>query len=122
VLVTGFLLREGSAYAVYYASTSGHPETPQVCFDVVFGTWGESSANDHVTFSCQHRPEGAMAVDAPAALSQASKIMGVQLTREKALRHPLINEFWDAVDFICLHDPALGNELIGGGGAQQSGA
>ncbi len=110
ILVTAFLLRDRSPYARCYATTCGHSGIPLVTMDVTFGNWTDGSDSDHVTFSCRYRPEGAMAVNAPATGLQ-TRVMGKQLTRKEALRHPRIDDFWEVADFVCLHDPEVGNEL-----------
>jgi hypothetical protein len=52
--------------------------------DVILGTSGvDPPAQDHVTFSCELRAIGAMAIDAPATLSHASDLLGVVLTRAR---------------------------------------
>jgi hypothetical protein len=114
--VTGYILKSGDAYAIYYVSCSGHRDEPRVNLDAIFGTWIADAWTDRVTFSCQIRPEGAGCMDAPVALSQPVEAMGVPLTRQLALAHPRVAEFWQVVDFICLHDPAVMKELAGGAG------
>jgi hypothetical protein len=75
--------------AVYFASCHGH-DACAAWLDVILGTWGvDPPAQDHVTFSCELRAIGAMAIDPPATLSHASDLLGVVLTRAEGLSHPL---------------------------------
>jgi hypothetical protein len=117
--VTAFVLRNGDAYGVYYASIGGHVDQPTVNLDILIGGWGDDHRK-RVTFSCQLRPQGAGAVDAPAALDKEAAVgegsvtLGQTLTRDDALCHPGIDEFWAIVDWIWFHDPSVARELGAG--------
>lgn len=111
--VTAFLLHEGEAFALYYASCNGHFEARQANVDLIIGEWGGGNPTDHMTFGFILKPEGAMVVDAPATLSQAAAIMGQLLPRKQALAHPRIDQAWHVVDFIYLNDPSVAAELAG---------
>jgi hypothetical protein len=74
----------------------------------VLGTWGvDVPTADHLTFSCELRPYGAMALDAPLTLTETPSILGLALTRDQALVHRKISDFWAVVDVIAAHDPAV---------------
>jgi hypothetical protein len=111
--ITGFLSGPHGPRAVYFASTHSH--SGGVAFiDVTLGTWGvESPADDHVTFSCELRVAGAVAVDAPVSLTDAPSILGRMLRRDEALEHALVTDFWEAVDVIGEQDPAIHEEVYG---------
>lgn len=112
--VTGFINDEGGAYAVYFAACHAHPED-EAQIDVVLGTWGaDPPVDDHLTFSCRLRPEGAMAVDATIATSADAPSLGRRLTRDEALRHPKAEAFWDVIDFLAESDPAIRAAVHGG--------
>lgn len=71
--------------AAYFASCHGH-EADAVWIDVTLGTWGaDPTATDYITFSCELRSTGAMALDAPVSLSDAPPMLGAMLTRAEAL-------------------------------------
>jgi len=87
--VTGYVCDSDGPVAVYYASCHGHVGSA-AWLDVILGTWGvDPPAQDHVTFSCELRDIGAMAIDAPVTLSHTTDVLGVVLTRAEALSHPL---------------------------------
>ena len=115
--VTGFVHHDGDAYAVYYASCYHH-DGHEVWIDAVFSpTWGED-ADDHLTFGCRvgrvdgHREPAASLVTAAAAWGE-SRVFGHKLTRDEALAHPLLGEFWALVDHVLMHDNVISNHLYG---------
>jgi hypothetical protein len=116
--VTGYVSRDGQAFAVYFAYCHGHPEH-EAGIDVVLGTWGlaEGISPDHVTFSCLLRPQGAMAVDATVALNRGAEgpMLGVKLTRSMALAHPWAADFWAVVDTVAETDQAVHESVYKGG-------
>jgi hypothetical protein len=115
--VTGYLNDEGGAYAVYFAACHGHPEH-EAQIDVVLGTWGsEDPVDDHVTFSCRLRPDGAFADDATLATTSDSRLLGRRLTRAAGLAHPRIGEFWTIVDFLAESDPTINATVYGTSGS-----
>lgn len=107
--VKGFVWRDAEPWAVYFASCHGHPEH-EAWIDVVLGGWGEDSYTDHVTFSCQVRPEGARAIDAPTAAQGVGSIFGRFLTRDEALAHKRVANFWAVIDTLVEQDPDVRGE------------
>ena len=112
--ITGFLKNAGDAFAIYYAQCHGHGDK-EAWLDVTLGTWGEDDYADHVTFSCRLRTEGAAAVDATVASSGVAAFFGQKLTREEALAHSWLPQFWEVVDFIALGDETLHHHLYDDG-------
>jgi hypothetical protein len=114
-----FIERDGLAHAVYFACCYHHVDKPQDAWiDVILGTWGTNSAEDHVTFGCRVGP----VVDSPrpaATLVQAcsdgvrSEVNGRILSREEGLVHPWLPMFWDVVDFVLENDPTVWHHLYG---------
>lgn len=118
----GFVLADGDAHAVYYAGLHHHDGLHDAWLDVILGTWGEADgepyAPDHVTFSCRVGPGSAAPepyatlVQAPASTKGASEgLYGRKLSREDALEHPWLPEFWRVVDFIVLEDAHVRDHL-----------
>jgi len=107
---TGFVLRDGDAYAVYWASW--YPHENEAWLDVVVGSWEEPKYRDNVTFGCRiGYIEGQ---DAPAcSLVEGGKVLGdaaifgQKLTRDEALAHPWLDRFWELVDWLIGNDPIL---------------
>jgi len=111
--ITGYVLDSDGPRAAYFASC--HTHTDQAArIDVILGTWGsDPPADDHVTFSCELRPTGAMALDAPVTLAKKAPVLGALLTRTEALSHPHSAEFWAVVDLIATEDPAVVAHVYG---------
>jgi hypothetical protein len=51
-------------------------------------------------------------VPAAAAYSQ-SPFWGIKLSRDEALAHPRIDEFWEIVDYVLLTDPVVHAHVYG---------
>jgi hypothetical protein len=112
--ITGYVLDADGPRAVYFASCHTHADRA-ARVDVILGTWGANPpAEDHVTFSCELRPTGAMALDAPATLTEKRPVLGALLSRPEALAHPRAAEFWAVVDLIATQDPAVVSEVYQG--------
>ena len=109
--MTGFVEGPEGPHSAYFASCHDHDQRV-AWIDVLLGTWSvEPAPEDHVTFSCGLRADGAMAMDAPVAVDLAGVIqdaraalLGRMMTRQDALGHPWIAEFWAAVDAIAVQD------------------
>ena len=107
--VKGFVWRDMEPWAVYFAACHGHPEH-EASIDVILGPWGEDSNDDHITFSCHLRTEGARAVDAPTAAEGGSPVFGTLLSRETALLHERVADFWAVIDALVEQDPDVRGE------------
>jgi hypothetical protein len=106
----GFVLRDGDAYAVYWAAW--YPHENEAWIDVILGSWQEPDFPDNVTFGC--RIGNVEGQEAPAcSLVPAGKIrsdtamFGRKLDRQAALNHPWLPAFWEVVDWLMLNDPTL---------------
>jgi hypothetical protein len=108
--VTGFVYDDGDAHSIYYASCHGHPEH-EAWIDVVLGTWWADDVDDHVTFSCRLRAQGATAVDASVAVKGEAEFFGKKLSRDEALGHPLVDSFWSVVDLLAAEDDSVVDHL-----------
>jgi hypothetical protein len=106
--------RDRQPYAVFFASCYDHGAGARESWiDVVFGTWGGGSEyTDHVTFGCRFGPvaesdrPAATAVDA-ASVAPDNALFGEKLSRDAALRHDRLADFWEMVDFITESDPLV---------------
>lgn len=114
LLVTTFLVRDGAAYAVAKTALHDHDER-EAWIDLVLGTWDEET-DDHVTFGCRvgtvsGSPDpAATAVDAARPYGD-SAFWGSKLSRAGALGHQRLAEFWDAVDFLLVHEPTINHHV-----------
>jgi hypothetical protein len=106
----GYMLRDGSAHATYWADWYPHERIAIV--DVTLGSWEEPDFRDNVMFTCQIRDAGDGANYA-CALVQAGQtrgdgpVFGRKLSRDEALRHEWLAAFWDVVDWLVLNDSLL---------------
>ncbi|WP_237700651.1 hypothetical protein [Janibacter sp. HTCC2649] len=94
------------------AKTALHDHDGQEAWiDVVFGTF-EDGVDDHISFGCRVGPVEASPEPAATAVNAAqtygdSAFWGQKLTREEALAHPRISEFWSVVDFLLVNEPLI---------------
>ncbi|HEU4320011.1 MAG TPA: hypothetical protein VFS66_08010 [Acidimicrobiia bacterium] len=108
--VTGFVLKEDSAYAVYYVDW--YPHSNEAYVDAILGSWDGPGYDDNVTFGCRlGEVEGYAGPQASLVTGGAQRgdkpIMGTKLERDDALRHPLVAEFWELVDWLIVNDSLL---------------
>jgi hypothetical protein len=106
--VTGFVLRDGDAYAAYLASCYHH-DGHEVWIDATFSPTWNDGIDDRYTFGCRVGPidggdVAATMVDG-ASVRDDSPIYGRKLSREDGLAHPQRDEFWALVDYILVNDP-----------------
>jgi hypothetical protein len=106
--VTGFVLRDGDAYAIYLASCYHH-DGHEVWIDAIFSPTWEEEVHDRYSFGCRvgsidGGDVAASMVDA-AGIWDDSPMYGRKLSREDGLAHPQRDEFWALVDHILVNDP-----------------
>lgn len=122
--MTGFIHRDGDALAVYFASCYHHGGH-EVWIDVVFSpTWAEG-VDDRETFGCRVGPIdglndiGSSLVTGGIAFPDSLNF-GHKLTRDEALAHPRIREFWDVVDHVLTKDLLVREHIYGPGAVLDS--
>ena len=77
--------------------------------DVILGSFGTDDSFDHVTFGCRvghiddQAEPGATLVSAAVPYTD-SAIFGTKLSREDALVHERLDEFWSVVDWVLTED------------------
>lgn len=108
--VTGFVLKDGTAHAVYYADW--YPHSAEAYLDVILGSWEGPDYPDQVTFGC--RLGSVEGQDGPAAslveggsTRSDHAMFGTKLDRPHALEHPLLPQFWAVVDWLVVNDQTL---------------
>ena len=50
-----------------------------------------------------------------AAAFADTPLFGLKLSREPALTHPLVHEFWALVDYVLVNDPLVRDHVYGPG-------
>jgi hypothetical protein len=113
-----YLRDDGDAYAASFASLYTHGDVKDAYLDVVLGTWGENDPSDHVTFGCRvgriEGQSGPAASLVPAAEPFGDHpLLGHRLSREEALAHPRLAEFWGIVDHVLAHDGEVHAHVYG---------
>jgi hypothetical protein len=107
LLLRAFIVRDGDPYAIIFAACHVHDGDHEAWIDVILGTFSSDDHSDHVTFGARIGPvagqdePAATAVPAAAAYSN-SAFWGIKLSRDEALSHPRIGEFWEVVDYLLL--------------------
>jgi hypothetical protein len=116
LLVKSFFLDEAGPYAISFSALHWHGEA-EAWIDVIFGAFeGEAADDDRTTFGCRvGRVEGS---DEPAATAVVAAVpysdgpvFGHKLSRDEALAHPRIADFWRVVDFLLQHEPAVAHHV-----------
>ena len=117
-LVKAFVYRRGVPHGIYLAACHEHEGVREAWIDLILGTFGEDNSSDHVTFGARVGPVDGQ--DEPAAtLVQAAipygdwQIFGQKLSREEALKHPLLPVCWEVVDFVLLEDTTVNAHVYG---------
>lgn len=106
VTCSGDVIGDGSMLGVFWAFLYDHPGNPEVFIDVTLGTWEpEGYSADHVTFgsrtgAVEEHPHFASSLVTGAELAGDDPMFGMKLTREEALAHPRLEEFWRVNDEI----------------------
>ncbi len=105
----GFLYKNDVPHAVYLAACHHHEGDREAWIDLILGTFGTDVATDHVTFGTRVGPVADQAEPAatlvPAAIPyDDASIFGHKLTRDEALQHPRLVDYWESIDFILGED------------------
>jgi hypothetical protein len=115
--VWGFVLDDGDAHAIYFASLYRH-DGDEAYVDVILSpTWADD-VDDHETFGCRvgtienQEDPGASLVTGGAAAPD-TQLFGHKLTREEAMANPRLDEFWQVVDHILESDPLVRQHVFG---------
>lgn len=115
--VTGFIHQNGDAHAIYFASCYHHV-AHEAFIDVVFSPTWDNNADDHVSFGCRvgpmdgrSGPQSSLTTGGTAF--EQSRMFGQKLTREDALTHPQLPEFWAVVDHVLTHDQVVRTHVYG---------
>lgn len=107
--ITDFVLNDEHAYAVAYIDCHRHHNSPELFFTVILGSWAEGEYDDHVTFACRYGGLINGGEEVACTLLDVSDvydkpIFGKRLTRDQALKHPKVTEFWEIIDYLIEYD------------------
>lgn len=107
----------GTTVCWYLASCYHHHGLHEAYIDVVLGTWGDDTADDHLTFTCRVGPvensdlPACTLVDAKSPPNQT--MWGHPVSREEGLNHARLKEFWNMVDLVLGHDQLVNRHIYG---------
>jgi hypothetical protein len=106
----GLVLRDGRAYAAYWAAW--YPHEREAWVDMTLGTWQEPDYPDNVTFGCRigvfgGQTEPACSLVKAAQTRSDSPIFGRKLDRDEALAHPWLSSFWEVLDWVIVNDATM---------------
>ena len=120
--VWGFIHKNGTAHAVYYAGLmTGHSQI-SVRLTVSIGDWVTTDANRNEAklrqwLFIEARPTSdryeLMVREPEESLYFNKPLLGNPITRAEALGSPLLEEFFAVADFVAFNDPAVKSYLSG---------
>lgn len=117
-LIRSFIKRGDAANAIAFTALHRHGGQSEAWIDVILGTLGEDTSDDHITFGCRVGPvvgqsEPAATLVAAAIPYSDRPIWGRKLSREEALVHPRLAEYWEVVDFLLVSEPETHAHVYG---------
>ncbi|MEO3855004.1 hypothetical protein [Acrocarpospora sp. B8E8] len=122
--VTGFINDDNGAYAIYFASCYHHNGIHEAWIDVIIDdAWTPDEpvsrpGPNRVTFGCrigpvENAPGPACTLVTGGAVAPDEPFYGRKLTREEALQHPWLSDYWATMDHILEHDLTVNQHLYG---------
>lgn len=118
LLVKTFVLDDDGPYAIAFTALHHH-QALEAWMDVVFGSFeGEAAEDDRTTFGCRVGPVEGSPEPAATAVQAAvpyddGPTFGSKLSRDEALAHPRLPDFWRVVDFLLEDEPAINHHVHG---------
>jgi len=117
-LIKSFVTRGGDAHAIAFTALHRHGSQSEAWIDVILGTFGEDNSDDHITFGCRVGPvigqtEPAATLVTAAIPYSDRPIWGRKLSREEALVHPRLADYWKVVDFLLVSEPETRAHVYG---------
>jgi hypothetical protein len=119
LLVNSFILDSAGPYAIAFTALHHHIHH-EAWMDVIFGSFEAEPSEDRITFGCRVGPvegsdePGATAVQAAVPYTD-SLMFGHKLSRDEALAHQRLADFWRVVDFLLESEPTLNHHVYGHG-------
>jgi hypothetical protein len=122
ITVWGWISKDGSAHAVYYAGLMTGHEQPSARLTISIGGWGVENPDEQNLQSrnwlfIEARPTtdsyGMMVRDPEESFYFGKRLLGNAMSRAAALARPDLKEFFAVADFVAFNDPAVKSYLIG---------
>lgn len=118
VVYTGEVVDPERTVAMYSAFLYDHADGREVFIDAIFGTWGTDDHSGHVSFGSRTgpidgHPHNASSLVTGAEMAPDEAMYGQKLTRDQALVHPLLDDFWRVNDMVLTGVPEIEGHLNG---------
>ena len=118
--VTGFVYKDGDAFAVYYAQFAYAHGERRVNGIIALGNWSEAgSREDRVSFPLQIWEDesnlNVSLVNADESPWSHVAVLGRILDREQALRHEWLQEVFHVTEHMTSEDPEIRKYFSAGG-------
>ena len=115
LLVKSFVLDSAGPYAIAFTALHHHVDH-EAWMDVIFGSFEAEGSDRRITFGCRVGPvEGSdepAATAVQAAVPYADSLMfGHKLSRDEALAHERLADFWGVVDFLLESEPTVSHHV-----------
>ncbi|WP_131177975.1 hypothetical protein [Phytopseudomonas dryadis] len=116
----GFIYKDGNAYAVYYVGWSEEHFDKRVSIALAIGEWDDNStAEDRTCFGVEvseGKDEFLFRIMEPGEAPWSNTgLLGLMLSRDEALSHPLLKEVFFIVENILRDHVALHEYLMASG-------
>ncbi|MFL6375575.1 MAG: hypothetical protein ACJ73D_12980 [Pyrinomonadaceae bacterium] len=110
--LTRFVTKDSDAYAIYYAYLSEAHGSKKMIGMVSFGEWWiDDVPKSRVAFAFELWADANQynvgIIDASESPWADSKLTGRKLTRDEALTHPWLDQFFHLTDHMTVDDPAI---------------
>lgn len=108
----GFVYKSHKPHAVYYAGWANVHRDRGVTFALAIGEWDdESGPDDRVCFGLEaHEGEDEIffrIIDPEESPWGCTDLLGKMLSRQDALKHPLLKESYEVTEAVTRHHPAI---------------
>lgn len=112
VVVNHFILNDEHTHAIAKSALHHHGGEYEAWIDVIFGPFENDPTQERVSFGCRVGPVDGAAEPAATVVDAAqpypdSPLWGRKLSREEALQHGSLPQFWRIVDWLLLTDPTM---------------
>lgn len=112
IVTDHFILMDGHTHAIAKTALHDHDGDHEAWIDVIFGPFGDNSAEGRVTFGCRVGPIAGATEPAATVVDAAqpypdSPVWGHKFSREEALQQDSLAQFWDVVDWLLSTDPTV---------------
>jgi hypothetical protein len=115
-MVTGEVLGDGGTRAVFLAFLYDHGEGREAYIDLSVGPWGEGAdPAERLWFSTRTGPVPGGAIASTLLdggfVAPDNPLLGIKVSREECLAHPLLPTIWSYLDSVLVDVPEVARHL-----------